>query len=100
MFKELSFSVVIQAGLMIDSENRAFDIIQNHLGYDHPWTRVFRLSFGMDYGDPGIPAYQIRGRAALELYVQTAILFKEIIPHYHREVIDHALQLIKENIHE
>jgi hypothetical protein len=100
MFKELSFSVLVQAGLMIDSENRAFDIIQNHLGHDHPWTRVFRLSFGMDCGDPNLPAYQIRGKAALELYLQTAILFEEIIPDHHREVIDHTLQLIKENIHE
>lgn len=100
MFKELSFAVLVQAGLMIDSENRAFDIIQNHLGHDHPWTRVFRLSFGMDHGDPNIPAYQTRGKAALELYVQTAILFREIIPDHHREVIDHTLQLIKENIHE
>jgi hypothetical protein len=100
LFKELSFSVLVQAGLMIDSENRAFDIIQNHLGHDHPWTRAFRLSFGMDCGDPNIPAYQIRGKAALELYVQTAILFKEIIPDHHREVIEHTLQLIKENIHE
>lgn len=100
MFKELSFSAVVQAGLMIDSENRAFDIIQNHLGHDHPWTRAFRLSFGMDCGDPNIPAYQTRGKAALELYVQTAILFKNIIPDRYREVIDHTLQMIKENIHE
>lgn len=100
MFKEMSFSVLVQAGLMIDSENRAFDIIQNHLGHDHPWTRVFRLSFGMDHGAPNVPAYQTRGKAALELYEQTAMLFKEIIPDHHRDVIDHTLQLIKENIHE
>jgi hypothetical protein len=95
MFKELSFSVLVQAGLLIDSENRAFDIIQNHLGADHPWTRTFRLSFGMDTGDPNIPPYHTRGKAALELYVQTAVLFKEIIPDRHREVIDHTLQLIE-----
>ncbi len=100
MFKELSFCVLIQAGLMIDSENRAFDIMQNHLGADHPWTRALRLSFGMDIGGPNIPPYQIRGKAALELYVQTAVLFKKIIRDRHREVIDHTLRLIKENIHE
>lgn len=100
LFSEMTFSIMIQAGLMIDSENRAFDIIQNHLGHDHPWIRAFRFSFGMDPGDPNVPAYQTRGKAALGLYVQTAILFKEIIPDHHREVIDHTLQLIKENIHE
>lgn len=94
MFKELSFAVTVQAGLMIESENRVFDIIQNHLGDDHAWTRAFRLSFGMDVGDKNIPAYQTRGRAALELYVQTALLFKDIINNVHREVIENTLQLI------
>lgn len=95
MFKELSFCVLIQAGLMIDSENRAFDIIQDHLGMDHPWTQAFRLSFGMDAGNPNIPPYQTRAKAALELYVQTAILFEKIVDGRHREVIDHTLQLIE-----
>lgn len=99
LFNELSFSVIVQAGLMIDSENRVFDIIQDHLGLDHPWTRAFRLSFGMDCVDPNVPAYQTRGKAALELYLETGVLFREIIPGHHREVIDHTVQLIKENIH-
>lgn len=96
MFKELSFSVLVQAGLLIDSENRAFDIIQNHLGMEHLWTSAFRLSFGMDTGDENIPAYQTRGHAALDLYIQTAELFKDIIDDAHREVIDHTLKLIAE----
>ena len=94
MFKELSFAVVVEAGLMINSENRAFDIIQDHLGREHAWTRAFRLSFGMDVGNPVFPAYQIRGRSALDLYVQTALLFKHIIPDNHHEVVENTLQLI------
>lgn len=94
MFKELSFAVATQAGLMIDSENRAFDIIQDHLGREHAWTRAFRLSFGMDVGGPVFPAYQIRGRSALDLYVQTALLFKNIITDNHHEVVENTLQLI------
>ncbi|MFN8414149.1 MAG: nucleotidyltransferase domain-containing protein [Anaerolineales bacterium] len=94
MFKELSFAVVVQAGLMINSENRAFDVLQEHLGRDYAWTRAFRLSFGMDVGDAQIPAYQTRGKAALELYAQTAVLFKDIIKDEHREVITNTLQLI------
>jgi hypothetical protein len=94
MFKGLSFAVLVQAGLMVDSENRIFDIIQNHLGHDHAWTRAFRLSFGMDVDGREIPAFQTRGRAALDLYVQTATLFKDIIRDKHREVIENTLQLI------
>ena len=94
MFKELSFAVLVQAGLMIDSENRLFDIIQNYLGHDHAWTRAFRLSFGMDVEGMEMPAFQTRGRAALDLFVQTAFLFKDIIRDAHREVIENTLQLI------
>ncbi len=94
MFKELSFSVLVQAGLMITSENRAFELLENHIGLDHPWTRAFRLSFGMDLGDVNVPAYQTRGQAALELYQQTAVLFKGHITQKHSEVIENTLQLI------
>lgn len=95
MFKELSFSVLVQAGLMIESENRAFDLLQDHIGRDHAWTKAFRLSFGMDYGDMDVPAYQTRGKASLDLYRETAILFKEIINDEHRAVIENTLQLIE-----
>jgi len=94
MFKGLSFAAAVQAGLMIESENRIFAIMQDHFGNSHAWTRAFRLSFGMDVGDVNIPAYQTRGRAALDLYEQTALLFENIINDSHREVIENALQLI------
>ena len=96
MFKGLSFSVLVQAGLMIESENRAFDLIENHIGRDHAWTRAFRLSFGMDLGDVNVPVYQTRGIAALDLYRETAILFNDIIHEKHREVIENTLQLISD----
>jgi predicted nucleotidyltransferase len=94
LFKGLARAVVVQRGLMIDSENRYFDIIQNNMGCEHEWTRAFRLAFGMEYGDTNIPAYRTRGQAALELYKQTAFLFKDIINDAHREVIENTLQLI------
>lgn len=94
IFNNLSFAVAVQAGLMIESENNFFTIMQNHFGNKHPWTHALRLSFGMDTGDPALPAYQTRGNAALDLYEQTALLFKPIIDDRHREVIEHTLQLI------
>ena len=94
MFKNMSFAAAVQAGLMIESENRIFAMLQDHFGKDHAWTRAFRLSFGMDVGDANISVYQTRGRAALDLYEQTAVLFEKIINDKHREVIENALQLI------
>lgn len=95
IFKNLTAAAAAQAGLMIESENLYFSTVQAHFGNDHPWTRAFRLCFGMDTGEPGVPAYKIRGRAALDLYERTAHLFGEIIANNrHREVIEAALQSI------
>lgn len=94
MFKNLSFAALVQAGLMIQSENRAFAILEEHFGKSHPaWTRAFRLAFGMDV-ETNVPAYQTRGKASLALYEETAKLFKDIINDKHREVIENTLQLI------
>lgn len=94
MFKGLSFAAAVQAGLMIESENRIFTMVQEHFSKDHPaWVRAFRLSFGMDVV-ANIPAWQTRGLASLDLYEQTAILFKDIINETHREVIENTLKLI------
>lgn len=94
MFKNLSFAALVQAGLMIQSENRAFSILEEHFGKTHPaWTRAFRLSFGMDV-ETNVPVYQTRGKASLALYEETAKLFKDIINDKHSEVIENTLQLI------
>lgn len=94
MFKNLSFAAAVQAGLMIDTENRIFEMMEMHFSKDHPgWVRAFRLSFGMDV-EPGSPAYQTRGLGALDLYEQTALLFKDLRSDDHREVIENTLQLI------
>ncbi len=96
LFKGLSNAVAVQRGLLITSENLYFDIIQESLGRDHPWTRAFRLAFGMDHGDAILPAYRTRGKAALDLYKQTSLLFKDIITEPHREVIVNTLQLFEQ----
>jgi len=94
LFKGLANAAAVQRGMIIESENRYFDIIQKNIGHTHEWTRAFRLSFGMDVGDVNILAYQTRGKAALELYQQTALLFEKIINDRHREVLENTLQLI------
>jgi len=93
MFKSLSFAAVVQAGLMIESENRLFELMQDHFCNNHAWVRAFRLSFGIDAASK-FPAYRTRGMASLDLYQQTALLFENIINDKHREVIGNTLQLI------
>lgn len=95
MFKGLSFAVLVQAGLLIQTENRVFSMIEDHFGTSHPWTRAFRLAFGMDV-EAGIPAYKMRGMASLDLYEETHRLFTGILRNRHREVIGNTLQLISD----
>lgn len=94
MFKNLTEAAAVQAGLMIESENLYFSTVQSHFGRDHEWTRAFRLCFGMDAGEPGMPAWRIRGKAALDLYEQSARLFGKIIREERREVIEKTLESI------
>ena len=93
MFKGLSFAALVQAGLLIQTENRAFSMLEEHFGASHPWTRAFRLAFGMDV-ETGVPAYVTRGMASLDLYEETHRLFAGIVHEENREVIENTLQLI------
>ena len=86
-------TVAVQRGILIISENRYFDLIQDSMGRDSAWTRAFRTAWGLD---PGGSGYQQRGAAALSLYHLSAEMFDGMIPDKHREVINKTLQLIKE----
>jgi len=86
-------AVAVQRGLMIVSENRYFDLIQDSVGRDSKWTRAFRAAWGLD---PTASQYQSRGAAALTLYRLTAAMFDELIPEKHRDVVNTTLHLIKE----
>jgi len=86
-------AVAVQRGIMIVSENRYFDLIQDAVGRDTKWVGVFRTAWGLDSMSS---QYQSRGAAALKLYRLTAAMFDGLIPEKHREVVNHTLRLIKE----
>lgn len=93
LVKNMLEAVAVQRGLMIVSENRYFDLIQDSVGRDTKWTRAFRTAWGLEASGS---QYQSRGAAALALYRQTAAMFDELIPEKHRDVLNHTLRLIKE----
>jgi hypothetical protein len=93
LVKSMLEAVAVQRGLMIVSENRYFDLIQDAVGRDSDWTHAFRAAWGLDSGSP---QYQARGAAALTLYRLTAALFDALIPAKHRKVVRLTLQRIKE----
>jgi predicted nucleotidyltransferase len=93
LVKNLLEAVAVQRGLMIVSENRYFDLIQESVGRDTKWTSAFRTAWGLDSTSA---QYQARGAAALKLYRLTAAMFDGLIPEKHHEVIKLTLQLMKE----
>ena len=93
LVKNMLEAVAVQKGLMIVSENRYFDLIQDAMSYDSKWTDAFRTAWGLDSASS---QYQSRGAAALKLYKLSAAMFDELIPTKHRDVVNNTLQLIKE----
>ena len=93
LVKNMLETVAVQRGLLIVSENRYFDLIQEAVGRDTKWTRAFRMAWGLD---ANASQYQSRGAAALTLYRLSAAMFDGLIPEKHREVVTTTLRLIKE----
>jgi hypothetical protein len=93
LVKNMLEAVAVQKGIMIISENRYFDLIQEAVGRDSKWTSAFRTAWGLE---SGASQYQSRGAAALRLYCLTAAMFDGLIPEKHRQVINTTLQLIQE----
>lgn len=93
LVKNMLEAVAVQRGIMIVSENRYFDLIQESVGRDTKWVSAFRTAWGLDSTSS---QYQSRGAAALTLYRLTAAMFDDLIPEKHREVVKNTLRLIKE----
>lgn len=93
LVKNMLETVAVQRGIMIVSENRYFDLIQDAVGRASEWTAAFRTAWGLDAVSS---QYQARGTAALKLYRLSAEMFDEFIPHKHRAVVNTTLQLIRE----
>jgi predicted nucleotidyltransferase len=93
LVKNMLEAVAVQRGILIVSENRYFDLIQESVGRDSKWANAFRTAWGLD---PASSQYQTRGVAALRLYRLSAAMFDALIPDRHRDVVNHTLQLIKD----
>lgn len=93
LVKNMLEAVAVQRGILITSENRYFDVIQESVGRDTKWVAEFRKAWGLDSTSS---QYQARGAAALRLYRLTAAMLDDIIPEKHREVVNRTLRLIKE----
>lgn len=93
LVKNMLETVAVQRGIMMISENRYFDLIQDSMGRESEWSHAFRGAWGLG---PDGAQYQTRGAAALSLYDLTATMFDALIPEKHRDVVNKTLKVIKE----
>ena len=93
LVKNLLEAVAVQRGIMMVSENKYFDLIQESVGRDTKWVSAFRTAWGLNSSSSQYPT---RGAAGLTLYRLTAAMFDGLIPDIHRGVVDNTLRLIKE----
>ena len=93
LVKNMLEAVAVQRGILVVSENRYFDLIQDEMGRASKWTGAFRTAWGLDSTSS---QYQTRGIAALTLYRLSAAMFDELIPKKHRDVVENTLRLIRE----
>jgi hypothetical protein len=75
--------------------NEYFDIVEDSAGRHSTWARAFRLAAAFEPGTSNQALFKVRGRAALTLYRETAVLMQAVISAHHREVIDKTLALIE-----
>jgi len=93
LVKGMLETVAVQRGIMVVSENKYFDLIQESVGMDTKWVSAFRTAWGLNSTSS---QYQSRGAAALTLYRLTAAMFDGFMMEHHREVVRNTLRLIKE----
>jgi hypothetical protein len=92
----LANSLLVQRGVLIQTENAYIDLIQDTAGQGSEWTHQFRLAAGLDPLPPEQPAFIGFGIAGLRLYRETARLLQHILLSEDAIVINRAVELIAE----
>ena len=88
----LAETMAVHKRLLIESENRYFDLLYAAMGQESPWSRAHRLAVGWEAG-----ASQRRGVAALQLYWESFLELQSVIVGEHLEVIQPALRRVQES---
>lgn len=91
LFMNMAHAVIVQRGVLVESENRYLELAQQAMGLTSNWTRHFRIALGLEGGD-----HRTRGKASLGLFQETARQFDPIIQQPDRDVIMNMLMRIPE----
>jgi hypothetical protein len=92
--REMAATILVQRGVMIQTENSFIDLAQVTAGRDSEWTRLFRLSTSLDPSPGREPAFIRTGSAALRLFQETCRLLKAFLRPEDEAVVTNVLEMI------
>jgi len=90
----LKITLLVQRGVLIQTENDNIDLAQATAGQESDWTRQFRLAEGLDPHPPEQLPFLAYGAAGLRLYCETARLLQDILLPEDAAVINRAVEMI------
>jgi hypothetical protein len=95
----LACTLLVQGGILIQSENAYIDLAQDTAGRSSEWTHQYRLAEGLDPCSLEQPAYIGYGTAGLRLYCETARLLQHILLPEDAAVVNRTTEIIAEAGH-
>ena len=94
--RELASSLLVQRGILIQTENAFIDLVQETAGRTSDWTRQFRLAIGLDPLPLEKSAFIGYGTASLHLYCETARLLQNFLLPEDAAVVNQTMEIIAE----
>lgn len=91
----MAHTIAVKRGIMIKTENLLYEQVCENVGLDSDWTRFYRVASGLENFSRSKPIYRHQGTAALDLYIETVELLREIITPVHRGVVDITVKRIR-----
>jgi hypothetical protein len=92
----LANTLLVQRGMLIQSENAYIDLVQDTAGRNSDWTRQFRLAAGLDHLPPEATPFIGYGIAGLRLYRETVRLLQNILLPEDAAVVNQTTEIIAE----
>ena len=92
----LTDTLLVQRGILVQTENTYIDLVQDTAGRMSDWTCQFRLAVGLDPLQLEQPAFIGYGTAGLRLYCETARLLKNILSGEEAAVVNRTVRIIVE----
>lgn len=90
----LAITLLVQRGVLIQTENAYIDLAQATAGRGSEWTHQYRLAIGLDPLPAQEPAYIGFGTAGLRLFRETARLLQPVLLPEDAAVVNRAVDMI------